>query len=276
MAHVTPRGSFDVVRVLRPEPRHRTRRMRAQPTGSLAVPLRVIVGLALLSITACHPNPVDPQPAAEFASARARLLAELRSEGINDPRVVNALSQVPRHEFVRVEDRPYAYLNEPLPIGRGQTISQPSVVALMTQLLQLRGDERVLEVGTGSGYQAAVLAMVAREVYSIEIDPFLAAAAAERLARLGYQNVHVRTGDGWYGWEEAAPFDAILVTAAAPTIPERLVAQLKSGGRLVMPLGGEPHQILIRGRKQDHQLNVERFTDVLFVPMTGATRTPTP
>jgi protein-L-isoaspartate(D-aspartate) O-methyltransferase len=201
-------------------------------------------------------------------------LAELRRENIRDERVLNAIARVPREEFVRPQDRVRAYADEALPIGSGQTISQPYVVAYMSQLLELRGGERVLEIGTGSGYQAAILAKLAHQVYSIEIDPRLAASARERLERLGYENVQVRAGDGWYGWEEAAPFDAIILTAAAPRIPERLGAQLKPRGRLVMPMGDEGAQSLIRARKQDGGFNIERFTDVLFVPMTGAVRTP--
>jgi protein-L-isoaspartate(D-aspartate) O-methyltransferase len=211
----------------------------------------------------------------DVSAARGRLLAELRDQGIRDDRVLNAIARVPREEFVLPQDRARAYENQALPIGGGQTISQPYIVALMSQLLQLQGSERVLEIGTGSGYQAAVLAELVPQVCSIEIDPGLAVTARERLTRLGYTNVKVRAGDGWYGWEEEAPFDAIIITAAAARIPERLVAQLKSGGRLVMPLGDEGHQHLIRARKQDGGLQVERFTDVAFVPMTGAVRTPT-
>jgi len=230
--------------------------------------------LGLLFFASCRAAGVDPAPP-DVSAARGRLLAELRREGIRDDRVLNAIARVPREEFVRLQDRGRAYANEALSIGGGQTISQPYIVAFMSQLLQLRGDERVLEIGTGSGYQAAVLAELAREVSSIEIDPGLAVTARERLGRLGYQNVKVRAGDGWYGWQEEAPFDAIIITAVAPRIPERLMAQLKPGGCLVMPLGDEGRQNLIRARKQDGELKVERFADVLFVPMTGAVRTPT-
>jgi protein-L-isoaspartate(D-aspartate) O-methyltransferase len=229
--------------------------------------------LGLLCLTSCCPVGVDPGPS-DVSAARARLLAELRREGIRDDRVLNAIGRVPREEFVLPRDRARAYANQALPIEGGQTISQPYVVAFMSELLQLHGGERVLEIGTGSGYQAAVLAELAREVYSIEIDPRLAVTARERLGRLGYENVKVRAGDGWYGWEEAAPFDAIIVTAAAPRIPERLVAQLKPGGNLVMPLGAAASQSLVRARKEDGELRIERFTDVLFVPMTGAVRNP--
>jgi len=213
---------------------------------------------------------------AELAAARLALVDGLKANGITDARVLAALGRVPRHEFVRPEDRMVAYVDHALPIAGGQTISQPSIVALMTQLLELKGDERILEIGTGSGYQAAVLAELAREVYTIEIDAALADAARARLQKLGYGRVQVRAGDGFYGWEEAAPFDAVIVTAVAPRVPERLVAQLKPGGRLVMPLGEGRQQSLIRGRKHDDGLDIEPVADVLFVPMTGAVRAPTP
>ena len=275
-ASVVVGASPDVARARRRERCDRACRASAQAARRRTAHLRWVAPLILLCLAACWVNPTDPETALEFAKARSQLLADLGEQGINDARVLSALAAVPREEFVRREDRPYAYRNQALPIGRGQTISQPYVVALMTQLLQLQGDERVLEIGTGCGYQAAVLAKVAREVYSIEIDPLLATEAGQRLARLGYRQVHVRAGDGWFGWEEAAPFDAIIVTAAAPKIPERLVAQLRPGGRLVIPLGDEQRQILIRARKQDDQLKIENFTDVSFVPMTGVVRTPTP
>jgi protein-L-isoaspartate(D-aspartate) O-methyltransferase len=233
-----------------------------------------LIACGALCLAACRAGGVDPATPSDTSAARAQLLAELRHENIRDEHVLNAIARVPREEFVRPQDRARAYADEALPIGSGQTISQPYMVAYMSQLLELRGDERVLDIGTGSGYQAAILAKLAREVYSIEIDPTLAASGRERLARLGYENVQVRIGDGWYGWKEAAPFDAIILTAAAPRIPEPLVAQLKAGGRLVMPIGDEGAQSLIRVRKQDGGLKIEHLTDVLFVPMIGAVRTP--
>jgi protein-L-isoaspartate(D-aspartate) O-methyltransferase len=238
----------------------------------------IVYSLAgLLAVAACHPPPTDPPAAtADFAAARGRLIDELHAEGIRDARVLAAMGRVPRHEFVLPQDRSRAYANQALPIGAGQTISQPYVVALMTQLLELHGDERVLEIGTGSGYQAAVLAELAREVYSIEIDATLAASAHQRLQALGYGTVRVRAGDGFYGWEEVAPFDAVLVTCESPEVPARLVAQLKEGGRLVMPLSKEDQQVLVRVRKQAGGLKIEPVTEVLFVPMQGAVRTPTP
>lgn len=169
-------------------------------------------------------------------------------------------------------DRHRAYANRALPIEREQTISQPYVVARMTELLEIDAGDRVLEVGTGSGYQAAILAALGTTVYTIEIDAPLADGARRRLERLGFRGIHVRTGDGFYGWPEAAPFDAAIITAATPSIPERIVAQLKPGGRVVLPLDERPHQILVRGRKRGDGLEIERITGVLFVPMTGAVR----
>ncbi len=231
--------------------------------------------IGLLCCAACSSTETT-RGADEFAEARARLVDELRGRGITDTRVLNAMALVPRDEFVRSEDRPLAYRDQALPIAGGQTISQPYIVALMTQILELRGNERVLEIGTGSGLQAAVLSLLAHEVYSIEIDPHLAAAAEQRLRALGYRNVRVRTGDGYYGWPEAAPFDAVIVTAAAAKIPPPLIAQLKSGGRLVMPLTSGERQTLVRADKQADGLRIVPVTAVAFVPMTGAVQTPTP
>ncbi|MDX1296261.1 MAG: protein-L-isoaspartate(D-aspartate) O-methyltransferase, partial [Sulfurimonadaceae bacterium] len=151
-----------------------------------------------------------------------------------DSAVVDAMGKVPRHEFVPIVHRMRSYVNKPLPIGHGQTISQPYIVAIMTDLIEPRSDMRVLEIGTGSGYQAAVLAEVAKEVYSIEVIPELARSAGKRLDKLGYENVKTRTGDGYYGWEEHAPYDAIVVTAAAGNIPPPLIEQLKPGGKMII------------------------------------------
>ena len=199
---------------------------------------------------------------------------QLSARDISDTRVLDAMARVARHAFVPRELQDEAYADRPLPIGGGQTISQPYVVALMTQLLGLRGDEVVLEIGTGSGYQAAVLSRLAQRVYSIEIDADLARSAAERLAALGYGNVQVRDGDGFLGWPQAAPFDAIIVTAATPRIPQPLVAQLREGGRLVAPVGRDGGQQLVRAVKTGGTLKTEPVTDVLFVPMTGLVETP--
>jgi protein-L-isoaspartate(D-aspartate) O-methyltransferase len=195
---------------------------------------------------------------------------QIVARGVRDPRVLAALRSVPRHEFVPVEQRASAYEDDPLPIGDGQTISQPYVVAAMTEALALRGGEKVLEIGTGSGYQAAILAELAREVYTIEIVPALADSAKERLARLGYRRVHVKHGDGWAGWPEAAPFEAIVVTAAPEHVPEALVAQLAMGGRMVIPVGDEGHQELWLLVRDETGVRRERLMDVRFVPMTGA------
>jgi protein-L-isoaspartate(D-aspartate) O-methyltransferase len=204
-----------------------------------------------------------------FAPRREQMVAaQIEARGVRDPRVLAAMRRVPRHRFVPPAYEQEAYDDAPLPIGEGQTISQPYIVALMTELLRLRGDERVLEVGTGSGYQAAILAELAREVYSIEIVEPLARRAAATLAALGYGAVHVRAGDGYRGWPEAAPFDAIIVTAAPDHVPQPLVDQLKPGGRLVIPVGGLWQQLLLITRTAS---GVERreIIPVRFVPMTG-------
>jgi len=178
------------------------------------------------------------------------------------------MRKVPRHELVPRNVRAQAHADRPLPIGEGQTISQPYIVAYMTEQLGLKGGERVLEVGTGSGYQAAVLAELAAEVYSIEIVPALARRAAADLARLGYRNVTVREGDGYRGWPEKAPFDAIMVTAAPPEVPAPLIDQLKAGGRLVLPVG-ESYQELLLITKDERGVKRQRLIPVRFVPMTG-------
>jgi protein-L-isoaspartate(D-aspartate) O-methyltransferase len=206
------------------------------------------------------------------AAGRERMVKEqIEGRGIKDPLTLAALRKVPRHLFVPPSAAGEAYGDSPLPIGHGQTISQPYIVAFMTEALGLRGGESVLEVGTGSGYQAAVLAEIAGKVHTIEIVPELAEEARERLARLGYRNVEVRAGDGYLGWPEAAPFDAIIVGAAAPRIPEPLKQQLKDGGRLVLPVGDEYQELIVvtrRGSLYDER----RVLPVRFVPMTGAIR----
>lgn len=211
-----------------------------------------------------------------FARARAQMIArDLRGRGIKDSRVLAAMDAVPRHLFVPDPLRGAAYEDRPLPIGAGQTISQPYIVALMSELLQLKGEETVLEIGTGSGYQAAVLSKLAREVFSIEILPALSVEAERLLARLGYSNVHLKIGDGFFGWSEKAPFDAILLTAAALKVPEPLWQQLREGGRLIMPLGEERReQRLMRFTKVAGRRVAEDLTGVLFVPLTGAIREP--
>lgn len=196
---------------------------------------------------------------------------QIRRRGIVDPCVLRAMGRVPRHEFVPDAWRDSAYADRPLPIGFGQTISQPYIVAFMTQALRLMGDERVLEIGTGSGYQAAVLAECAREVYTVEIHSELARTAAARLKELGYRAVTVRHGNGREGWAAHAPYDAIVVTAASPEVPAVLVEQLQDGGILVMPRGPSGgHQVLVRGVKGGNGLAVEELLPVAFVPLVGS------
>ncbi|MEN8168554.1 MAG: protein-L-isoaspartate(D-aspartate) O-methyltransferase, partial [Pseudomonadota bacterium] len=188
-----------------------------------------------------------------------------------DPRVMQAMRQVPRHEFVPVEERPYAYENRPLPIGHGQTISQPYIVALMTDLLRPKPSHRVLEIGTGSGYQAAILAELTGEVFTLEIIEALGQQARQRLERLGYPNVTCRVGDGYYGWKEQAPFDAIVVTAAASHIPAPLLKQLKPGGRMVIPVGGrfQVQQLMLIEKTVEGKITTHQILPVRFVPLTG-------
>jgi protein-L-isoaspartate(D-aspartate) O-methyltransferase len=188
-----------------------------------------------------------------------------------DKRVSDALETVPRHEFVPDNERPYAYINRPLSIGFGQTISQPYIVAIMTDLLKLKKTDRVLEVGTGSGYQAAILAELADSVYTIEIIEPLAVRAAANLKRAGYDAVHTRTGDGYYGWEEAAPFDGIVVTAVASHIPPPLIKQLKPGGRMVIPVGAQfmTQYLVLVTKDVDEKITTRQILPVSFVPLTG-------
>jgi protein-L-isoaspartate(D-aspartate) O-methyltransferase len=185
------------------------------------------------------------------------------------PAVMAAMGKVPRHRFVPALEAAFAYSNRPLPIGHGQTISQPFMVALMTDLLDLKPGQRVLEIGTGCGYQAAVLAEIAREVYTIEIVEPLAQEAAARLAALGYRNVSARAGDGYRGWPEHAPFDAIIVTAAAPAVPQALVEQLKPGGRLIIPVGAQwdAQQLLMIDKDAAGATSTRRILGVRFVPL---------
>jgi protein-L-isoaspartate(D-aspartate) O-methyltransferase len=210
--------------------------------------------------------------AAEQALRRRRMVREqLIARGVDDPRVVAAMSVVPRHELVPPAVRGQAYEDMPLPVGHGQTISQPFVVAVMTERAEIRPTSRVLEIGTGSGYQCAVLCSLAAEVYSIEIVPELAREAAASLLRLGY-HPHLRVSDGWDGWPDAAPFDAIVVTAAPPLIPPALITQLAPGGHLVIPVGVDSQDLRVVTR-DDRGISIERIFPVRFVPMTGEAQT---
>ena len=206
-----------------------------------------------------------------LTEARRRMVEEdLKGRDITDEKVLAVMGKVPRHRFVDEPLRDVAYADHPLPIEEGQTISQPYVVALMTQSLELTGSERVLEIGTGSAYQAAILAELVAEVYTIEIREALASSAEQRLKELGYVNVHVKHADGYFGWEEYAPFDAIIITAAVNHIPPSLIDQLKDGGRLILPLGSTAYyQTLTLIHKHDNKLDVIHITDVRFVPMVG-------
>ena len=205
----------------------------------------------------------------EYAQERARLVSQLRALGIRDERVLAAMGRVPRHLFVPPELLPYAYDDRPLPIGAGQTISQPYIVALSTQALEISPTDRVLEIGTGSGYQTAVLAELAGRVFTIERLPELSREAQLRLRELGYRNIKFRVGDGTKGWPEEAPFDAILVTAAAPKAPKSLLAQLAEGGRMVIPLGGRTNQDLWLLRKRAGRVVREHLCPCTFVPLIG-------
>jgi protein-L-isoaspartate(D-aspartate) O-methyltransferase len=194
---------------------------------------------------------------------------QIRSRGVTSPQVLAAMAQVPRHLFVPDGERGHAYEDHPLPIGGGQTISQPYIVALMTALLGLPPQSRVLEIGTGSGYQAAVLSRVAAQVYSVEILAELGTRARQTLSRLGYENVQVRIADGYRGWPEAAPFDGILLTAAPHAVPPPLIAQLKPGGRMVLPIGGFDQDLIVLTKQPDGTVKEEKVLPVRFVPMTG-------
>ncbi len=223
---------------------------------------RTIASLVLLGCT-------RPDTADDYARRREQMVdRQIAGRDVKDARVLDAMRRVPRHKFVPQEYVPYAYDDSPLPIGQGQTISQPYIVGYMTEQLQVGPKSKVLEIGTGSGYQAAVLAELGAEVYTIEIVSELAARAQKTLQELGYENVHVRAGDGYRGWPEAAPFDRIIVTAAPDHIPQPLIDQLALGGRMVIPVGDYYQQMTIV-TKTPQGVAQQRTIDVVFVPMTG-------
>ena len=195
--------------------------------------------------------------------------SQLARRGIKDKRVLDAMRQVPRHLFIPADMRGMAYQDSPLPIGLGQTISQPYIVALMTELLELTGQEKVLELGTGSGYQAAILGHLAHRVYSVERHATLAQRAEKTLSQLGYANVVISVSDGTLGWPEHSPYEAIIVTAAAPHVPRPLTDQLADGGRLVAPVGSRWSQVLVKVKRQGDRLMREHLTAVVFVPLVG-------
>ncbi len=228
-----------------------------------------LAGLTGRESAAASPAAAGPDG---YTVARQRMVAEQLAgpgRGITNARVLAAMGKVPRHEFVPEGLRADAYDDHPLPIGHGQTISQPYIVAFMTEQLQPKPTDRVLEIGTGSGYQAAILAELVAQVYTIEIVEDLAQRAAADLKRLGYTNVHVRAGDGYQGWVEAAPFDAVIVTCAPEQVPNRLIDQLKEGGRMIIPIGQTWCQELVLFRKRGGKVEQHAVLPVSFVPMTG-------
>lgn len=230
--------------------------------------------LLVLLIIAVFPSFLLAQiqkDAPKYQQAREKMvLSQIRLRGISDKKVLKAMSEVLRHSFVPEALASQAYRDHPLPIGEGQTISQPYIVALMTESLKLKGPERVLEIGTGSGYQAAILANIAKEVYTIEIKEKLYTKSNQILRTSGFTNIKTRHSDGYFGWPEAAPFDCIMITAAIDHIPPPLLKQLKDGGRLILPLGNPfSYQNLSLVSKQGEDFTVKQITGVLFVPMTG-------
>jgi protein-L-isoaspartate(D-aspartate) O-methyltransferase len=238
----------------------------------MRVSLAPAAALVLTAVLGCNgvDGPMVDESVEGWPGARDAMVADqIEAHGVRDPAVLRAMRAVPRHEFVPPELRAHAYADRPLPIGYEQTISQPYIVAFMSALAAPGPGVRVLEVGTGSGYQAAVLAEVGADVYSIEIVAPLAEAARRVLARMGYERIHLRTGDGHQGWPEAAPFDAIVVTAAAVTVPPKLLAQLAPGGRLVIPVGDEEQHLEVHRRTADGGFSVERVLPVRFVPLVG-------
>lgn len=238
--------------------------MTPHKIGSYVLTGLIVVALMLPTFS-CAEEDTD------FARLRERMVKrQIAARDVTDPDVLSAMKQVPRHRFVPPAYRESAYNDHPLPIGEGQTISQPYIVAFMTQALDLRPDDRVLEIGTGSGYQAAVLAELVNQVYTIEIVESLGIRARNTLKKLGYDNVHVRIGNGYKGWPQKAPFDAIIVTCAPEEIPEALVDQLKEGGQMIIPVGRVGGvQKLIKCVKRAGRLNTENVMLVRFVPMVG-------
>jgi protein-L-isoaspartate(D-aspartate) O-methyltransferase len=229
---------------------------------ALAV-ITILTGLLVLSSISSGEDP-------SAAKRRRMVEQDIRDRGVHSAVVLDAMMKVQRHLFVNEQVRGQAYADHPLPIGEGQTISQPYVVALMTEALGLRRGDRVLEIGTGSGYQAAVLSEIVKEVYTVEIRRTLAERAENTLARLGYRNVKVLCADGYFGWKEHAPFDAIMITAAANHIPPPLIRQLREGGRLIVPLGSTVFwQTLTMATKKKGELELEQLGSVAFVPMVG-------
>ena len=230
-----------------------------------------LIFLATVNLMFC---PLTVTAEDSYALARQRMVYELAHsrQSITNAQVLAAMGKVPRHEFVPAHVQSQAYLNRPLPIGHGQPVSEPYVVAFMTEKIEPRPTDRVLEIGTGSGYQAAVLAELTAQVYTIEIIKDLASRAAATLQRLGYTNVYARAGDGYKGWPEAAPFDAIIVTCSPEKVPQPLIDQLKEGGRMIIPIGPANRQELVLLHKHDGKLDRQAVLPIHFVPMTGEAR----
>jgi protein-L-isoaspartate(D-aspartate) O-methyltransferase len=233
--------------------------------------LRIILGLLVLFTVAANTHAKGAIDSPEFQKARQMMVdRQIRARGISDPKVLNAMRTVPRHFFVPLKMHSQAYADHPLPIGEGQTISQPYIVALMSESLGLKGSENVLEVGTGSGYQAAILAKLAKSVTTIEIKQKLFDTASRLLTNLSYSNITTILGDGYYGWKTTSPYDCIMITAAVDHIPPPLRRQLKDGGRLILPLGNPfSYQNLVMVTKKGSDFFVQHITGVLFVPLTG-------
>jgi protein-L-isoaspartate(D-aspartate) O-methyltransferase len=218
--------------------------------------------------------PATEEENVAFAVLREKMVkGQIAARGIDDKKVLEAMRKVPRHELMPTRVRKYAYDDNPAPIGEDQTISQPYIVAFMTEALRLKGTEKVLEIGTGSGYQAAVLAEIVPEVYSIEIITELSLRAGSDLRRLGYKNIKLKAGDGYQGWKEYAPFDAIIVTAAPDHVPQPLVEQLAPGGRMIIPVGDHYQNLQLIEKDKNGELKEESILPVRFVPMTGEAQT---
>jgi len=239
--------------------------------GKDAFPL-ALFGVILLFLSASSPSPAACPGDRDFHLKRRAMVEEqIKRRGVSDREVLAAMLSVCRHQFVPARYLSSAYDDSPLPIGHGQTISQPFIVAYMTEILKLSPESKVLEIGTGSGYQVAVAAKIAKTVYSIEIIPELAASSGSLLKRLGLTNVKTTTGDGYFGWSEHAPYDAIIVTAAAGHIPPSLIAQLKPGGRMVIPVGGafQVQNLVLVEKRKDLTITTRSLMPVRFVPLTG-------
>ena len=235
----------------------------------------IVVGIILLlfstHVIAADEYQMQRDKLVNLIRVEVAMTHEFLGQGELDEKVLDAIAKVPRHQFVSDDEKPYAYENRPLPIGYGQTISQPYIVAVMTDLLKLKKGDKVLEIGTGSGYQAAILAELTDNVYTIEIVEELAKQGTDNLKRAGYDKVKTRTGDGYYGWESEAPFDGIIVTAVASHLPPPLIKQLKPGGRMIIPVGGQfmMQYLVLVTKDKDDKVTTRQLLPVRFVPLTG-------